>query len=212
MKLDKDIIIIDIEGTGLNGMKYSVCELGAVRLNTDGEEVSHFHSDQYIRPLEDKFLPEAMATHGISWKTLQKAPTFEQVIAVFEAWCKEHGDDFILASWGIIYDITFMQCQYHKTSRKWPFSYRYLDIRSLAKWETLKLGLVDDFNLMGYMDIWDIDQGDDVLHSAIGDVRMTVRLFQKLMNISTTPKDKSIHEIVRDQKCRDYYDIQGAEW
>jgi DNA polymerase III epsilon subunit-like protein len=200
MKLDKDMIIVDIETTGRHGMLYSVCEIGAAKVDRDLNVYDAFHSSKYIKPLEAKFLEESMNTHGITKELLVDAPGFEEVINEFIEWTGPKGE-CALASWGIAFDFPFMQCQFYKLHKRWPFHYRYFDLRTVFKWEAILKGDYERRSLKDYCDLYEVKYDKDEYHTAIGDVKMTVALFKKLKEIK---EQESAHQASLEVKLRDY--------
>ena len=200
--LNKPLIILDIETTGLNGMKYSVCELAAIKLDEDLNEVGRYHSEKYIKPLEENYLKQSMKTHGISKKTLEKAPGFETVINDFITWTDKGESE--LSSWGIAFDFPFMQCQFYKIHEKWPFDYRYFDLRTVVRYESAWKGHIGKLSLKDYCDIYEIEYNPKNYHSALGDVEMEVSLFKKVKE-EREMQYKEAHVLQQKLKDYDYY-------
>jgi len=204
---EKPIIVLDIETTGLNGMMYSVCELAAMKLDEKLNKVDQFHTEKYIKPFEEKYLKEAMETHGINKEILDKAPGFESIINDFIEWCGPKGESE-LSSWGISFDFPFMQCQFYKMHKRWPFDYRYFDLRTVVKYEAAWKGYKSKLSLRDYCDIYKVEYDLKQYHTAIGDVEMEVNLFKKVKE----ERDKlyeqlySLQQQLRDHDYHKYMD------
>lgn len=81
------IIVIDTETTGFQGQAHTcIVEVGAVLLDTAGQEVSCFSS--LVRPTKpwDERMQGALDIHGLTWSELQEAPTSDAVWRAFMAW------------------------------------------------------------------------------------------------------------------------------
>lgn len=187
--LDKDLIIIDIETTGVDnpvyGMKYSACELAAVKMSRNLDVYEEFYTYDYIRPIEDphdkkSYMKAAMETHKISKEKLINAPEFKDVIVKFEDWVGEDKEKYQLCSWGDSFDFPYLQVQYYKIGRKWPFQYRYFDLRSVFQWEKMKLGCNDDYSLRDYCREYGITVSEKDYHTARGDVYLLVKLLHSI--------------------------------
>lgn len=200
MKLDKDMIVIDIETTGRHGMLYSVCEIGAAKIDRDFNVYETFKTDQYVKPLEAKFLSESMNTHGITKDVLVNAPGFEEIINDFIKWTGPRGE-YALASWGIAFDFPFMQCQFFKLHKRWPFHYRYFDLRTVFKWEAMLQGDYERRSLIDYCDLYSVEYDKEKYHTAMGDVEMTISLFKKLKE---RKESDSGYQANLSRKLRDY--------
>ena len=187
--LDKDLIIVDIETTGVDeniyGMKYSVCEMAAVKMDKNLNVYEEFYTYDYIRPLEDpndkkSYMKEAMETHKIPVEKLITAPLFKDVMDRFEFWVGDDKKDYQLCSWGDAFDFPFLQTQYYKIGRTWPFHYRYFDLRSVFQWEKMKLGCNKEYNLRDYCLEYGITVSEKDYHTARGDVYLLVKLLHAI--------------------------------
>jgi len=179
MKLPNKYIAIDIETSDSEGDIGDVIQIGAVIINEDlsaGPEWSI-----YLKPTSPHRNPKAMEVNKISEETLAEAMTADQCLDIFESWCKQHaGKRPLLAAWGTYFDVSFMRQFYKKIGRHWPFSYRCLDLKTIAIWEVSKrggdtaAGGVDTFlNLLGL-------EFEGTAHDALDDIKNTVRIIQNL--------------------------------
>ena len=77
----KNIVVFDVETTGLNEEEHSVVDLGAVFLRKETfETVDTFSTPKYIRPQTNKFFEAAMEINKIDVKNLFTAPPFNDVM------------------------------------------------------------------------------------------------------------------------------------
>jgi DNA polymerase III epsilon subunit-like protein len=136
MKLPKKLLAIDLECTGTDARVYDVIQIGAVVVGEKWTIDAEFTS--YICPLSDARDSEAMRVNGISEETLAAAPEYGLVLDRYEEFAKKVGMPAILAAWGAYFDIPFSQAYYRRVSRKWPFQWRCVDLKSIAMWELAK--------------------------------------------------------------------------
>jgi DNA polymerase III epsilon subunit-like protein len=99
------IVVIDTETTGFLGHDWArVIELGAVLIDTDGQEVGCFES--LVRPdILDERAAGALAVNHIDPASLADAPTTAEVTALFREWC---GDNWTTA-YNVGFDRSFIE-------------------------------------------------------------------------------------------------------
>ncbi len=175
MKLPNKYIAIDIETTDSDHKKGDVIQIGAVVLNEDlsiGETFS-----TYIRPIKGYRNPDAMNVNKISEEILANAPTYNEALEKFENFALSISNKPLLAAWGTYFDVTFMREWYKWLERKWPFSYRCLDLKSIAVWEAAKLGESDSGGVSGFIErTGQTFEGNP--HDGLDDILNTVKIIQ----------------------------------
>ncbi len=121
----KDVLVLDIEATGLDFTKHELIQLAGVLLDKKTlKEKKHFNS--YIRPSHwNNREKEAMAVNNITWDTLKDAPSLKTVLKKFE---KTFGTDVILAPYGTILDTLMLRISYRKSAMKYKFDYHVFDV------------------------------------------------------------------------------------
>ena len=77
MKLDRPLIVFDIESTGVNPRQDRIIELAAVKLHPDGAEDGHTWLLNPTIPIP----PETTAIHGITDDIVKDCPTFAEAAA-----------------------------------------------------------------------------------------------------------------------------------
>src|SRR5688572_13503399 len=109
---NKDLLLFDIECTGVDFRKHEIIQLAAILLDKKTlKQKKSFNS--FIRPKRWRNRePEAMAVNNISWEQVKGAPALRSVLQKFQA---KFGHDVILAQYGGIIDITFMQEAYRQS-------------------------------------------------------------------------------------------------
>jgi DNA polymerase-3 subunit alpha (Gram-positive type) len=95
---DADIVVVDLETTGLVPIRDQILEIGAVRIAPDGAEQDSFHT--MVR-FDGPIPPEVAALTGIRPEMLQGAPTAEEALARFWQFVRQsalaaHNADFDL--------------------------------------------------------------------------------------------------------------------
>src|SRR5574344_1080752 len=77
LKIDRPLIVFDIESTGVNAREDRIIELAAIRLDPDGTETSKCWLLNPTIPIP----PETTAIHGITDAIVAKCPTFADAAA-----------------------------------------------------------------------------------------------------------------------------------
>lgn len=134
----KPIVNIDLECTASERELGSICEIGAVLLDKESLEIKAEFS-YLVRPYKKYFEQKAMETHKISLEDLWKAPHIEEVLDSFQLWivkytCKNERS-VCLSSWGAYFDIPYLIEAYNFLQREYPFDYKNIDIKGIARWE-----------------------------------------------------------------------------
>jgi DNA polymerase III epsilon subunit-like protein len=121
----KDILLIDLEGTGLDIHKHDIIQIAAVLLDKNTlEEKKHFVT--YVQPKDWSARDaESMAINKLELDDLENAPTIDVVLKQVE---EAMGTDVTIANYGGIYDINFLQEAYKKCLRTYPFDYHVFNI------------------------------------------------------------------------------------
>lgn len=74
LKLDRPLVVFDIESTGVNVLQDRIIELAAVRVEPDGTETARCWLLNPERPIP----PETTAIHGITDEMVRDCPTFRE--------------------------------------------------------------------------------------------------------------------------------------
>ncbi len=136
MGMPKDLVLFDLEATGTDVAVYDLAQIGAVKLCGNCLRVYDEFST-LARPLSDEYDERAMAVHGIPWEELQKALPLEEALAAIEEWLGPNPKEYLPASWGS-WDVWFLMGTYGKTKRRYPFTGKSLDVKSIVYWEYAK--------------------------------------------------------------------------
>lgn len=179
MKLPFKIVALDLETTDVDFNAGEIIQIGAVILNEDLEITNSYA--ECLKPLKIHRDPEAMAVNKISEETLQSAPHPMVVFSEFEKFATEGtGEEHpILAAWGTHFDVTFLREEYKQLGRPYPFSYRCIDLKSIAIWELAKRGQSLSGGVSKFLEALGLSfEGSE--HDGLDDIKNVVRILQKL--------------------------------
>lgn len=127
----QNILVIDVETTGLNPSRHACIEVGAVLLNTELVPIGEFTS--MVAPWAGAEIVErALAVSGISRDAFLNARRFSEVIEDFDiTFCKK-GEMPIIAGWNVWFDVSFIRNLYERANLAWPFGHRFVDVQSVS--------------------------------------------------------------------------------
>lgn len=183
MKFSNKYIAIDIETTDTDSAKGDIIQIGAVSINEECAIIGDFST--YIKPMSEHRNQKAMAVNEISEAMLFDAPRLDHVLTMFEDWSFQIGPRPILAAWGSYFDIPFLEAMYARIGRRYPFSYKNLDLKTIAIWEAAKSdvdisALPKGSGVVGFLDMLGLEfQGYQ--HDALDDIKNTMRIIQTLI-------------------------------
>jgi len=128
MNFKKDILLVDLETTGLNADTHEIIQLAAVLLDKKTLlEKESFNT--YVRPISwAKRNRQSMAINKIIWDQVKDAPSLKKVMDDFE---KLFGINVVLAHYGGPVDTDFLRAAYKKIGKKFLFDYHYFNIWAL---------------------------------------------------------------------------------
>ena len=126
---NKDLLLFDIEATGINVTKHEVIQLAAILLDKKTlKEKKRF--DMCIKPKRwANREREAMAVNNITWDKLKDAKDAKTVLRTF---IKTFGPDVIPATYGGNLDIIFFPAMFRDAGLKYPFDYHTYNFWPLA--------------------------------------------------------------------------------
>lgn len=181
----RDLVVFDIESTGLNMACTEIIQIAGIRLNKNTlEEVSRFSS--YIQPKHwDNWLPEAMEVNKISTEALRSAPLSEQILADFEKHFPP--SEVLLTAYNAWFDMGWIRQAYENLGKRSPYEFHCFDIWGLAYlyWgsgprtkinpkKPIGFGLSDMADLLGITTA-------GTFHDAITDVEVEAEVLRRLM-------------------------------
>ena len=85
LKLDRPLVVFDIESTGVNSRLDRIIELAAIRIEPDGTETERC----WLLNPEVRIPPETTAIHGITDEMVRDCPTFRDAAADIELFFRD---------------------------------------------------------------------------------------------------------------------------
>jgi DNA polymerase III epsilon subunit-like protein len=186
------LLFIDTETGGLDPTAHSILSLGAV-LWRDGSIVDTL--ELFIAEETSVVDQEAMAVNAIDLRWLRAhgvRPT--EAVVRFQRFLEQHTPRAIpskqvLAGHNVAFDVAFLRRLYKLAGqeRSWSFSHRLLDTASIVQYlivaGLLPLQGASSDEVFRYFGI-ELERGKR--HTALGDARATVILFEKLLLVLRT--------------------------
>ena len=184
MDFNKDLLLIDIEATGLDAQKHEIIQLAGILLDKKTlKEKEAFSS--FIKPARWKNRdPESMAVNKITWEQLKDAPDLKSTLEKFN---KTFGREVILSYYVGIMDVTFLQAAYKRAKMEWPFDYHTFNVwGAFYTFLALKNRLKNKkdfggFNLGDLVKRFKIKVDKAQLHDALVDCRVEAEVLRKVV-------------------------------
>jgi DNA polymerase III subunit epsilon len=124
-----DILVVDVETTGLDPNQHACIEIGAVLLDYACQFKGSFRA--LVPPLPGKLIDEeAMNIHGYSLEDCATGISPAEAITDFNSRYDVNPTP-IIAGWNVSCDVAFLQEMYKHSNLQWPFGHRFLDIQSI---------------------------------------------------------------------------------
>ncbi len=125
----KDLLVMDIETTGLDFRKHEIIQIAGVLLDKKTlKEKKRFES--FIKPKRwAKRDPQSMKITSITWEMLKGAPDLKTVLKQFE---KTFGTQITIAPYGTILDTLMLRVAYKECNLQYKFDYHVFDIWPLV--------------------------------------------------------------------------------
>lgn len=192
-------LVIDLEMTGGDPSWHEIISIGAVLYTEEWTELGRYKSLVYPEN-EEAFSKPSEEVHGISLQDLEDAPMLDDVLPEFEEWilgCRHLKPDPIdnsrllkhtmISGLGIVNDYAFLKAAYGITNRRWPFSYRLLDMQTLTHtlfpiFGAAGIATPSRQSLEAIAGFFGLERESDE-HDALEDAVLTGRCFQGLMKM-----------------------------
>ncbi len=126
MNFYKDLLLVDLETTGLDSFRQEIIQLSAVLLDKKTlNEKAVFNA--YIKPLKWQLRDrESMRINGVKKEWLNAAPPLKDVLKEFNK--QFNPQRVILSYYGGPVDMDFLRAAYYKHNLKWQFDYHYFNL------------------------------------------------------------------------------------
>lgn len=182
---NKDLLMFDLEATGINVTKHEVIQIAGIVLDKKTlKQKKSFTS--YIKPTNWKQREaEAMAVNNISWGQLKSAPSLKTVLQKFN---RTFGHNVIPATYGGNLDIVFLPAAYRSAGMKYPFEYHTFNMWPLCYTYMAKRKLLKNkrrfvgFSLEDLGDHLGVKRSSD-RHDALGDCQYQAAILRKLLKV-----------------------------
>lgn len=126
------MIVLDVEGTGLDPEKHSIVSIGALDLD---DPTNQFYEECQVwdgAAIED----EALAINGFAREEItgqgSGKQTEAELIASFVAWALDRPRDRTLAAQNVTFDRLFVEAACKRAGIECPFAHRTIDVHTLV--------------------------------------------------------------------------------
>ncbi len=190
MKLDRGLLVLDVETTGTDPETSSIIQIGVIRLSNELDYIASFQC--YVKPYTSEWTEQSQKIHNLSKEFLQeKGLDIKTALEELEKFVMYKFKDYYIAQWSSSFDISMLKSAYKKayegTDVKFPYSYRAYDIASFVRLYLASLNLLPRkrVSLKDCAEILKIDVDNSNLHDALYDASLTSDILIKA--------SKSIH-------------------
>jgi len=195
-------LVMDLEMTGNDPGWHEIIQIGAVLFDDDWTEKGEYLQNVYPEN-EEAFSSSSEEVHGLSLQELEDAPMVHEVLPEFENWIRKslgrrgyahadfgHGKDLIdviICGQSVVNDINFLRFAYLDDNRRWPFSYKMIDLHTTSYLvfrmmernghrvpRRLSLGAISEY--------FGLERETDT-HNALEDSRLTAACFLEFFKI-----------------------------
>lgn len=183
---NKDIVLVDLEATGLDVSKHEIIQLAAVLLDKKTLRIKSKYSS-FVKPLRWKNRdPEAMKVNRIAYDSVKSAPALKLVLKEFVS--KFPPSKVIFAYYGGPVDPDFMRAGFKKSGMQFSYDYHFFNIWGLfytffaLKGKLTNRKRFSGFSLEDAMDYFKIksDSRHDALEDAIIEAKILENIVKKL--------------------------------
>ena len=169
------IALIDVETTGLNPDHHEIIEIGCVVFDSETFEIAHTFESK-VKPLYPlRADPKAVQVNGYNINEWKDAPSLYEAMSRLAPLTR----DATFCAHNVCFDNSFITRAYDKTSFPMTFSYRKLDIFTLA-WSKIPHDKLASWSLKNICIYLNIEPEPDV-HSALNGAMKAYEVYKKLM-------------------------------
>jgi DNA polymerase III epsilon subunit-like protein len=183
--LPKDLLLVDLETSGLDPAVHDMIQIGAVLLDKKTlKEKKAFSS--FVKPVNwKKRMEESMQINKIDYSQLKDAPNSLEVLNDLT----ELADPkkVILSYYVGTLDIDFLKATFKRNKQNFPFDYHFLNIWGIFLAYAYKHGLMTNkkqfakFGLEDLIKHFKIDIPEESLHDALVDCRVEAEILRRIM-------------------------------
>lgn len=180
LNLDRDLIIVDVETTGVCPKKSSVIQIGAVKFSKEGQ--LHDTFNVYIKPYKPEWTYNAEKIHKISKSYLDKNGINVKIgIGNFVSWANSISKKFYIGQWSCGFDTSMLKSAFEYSRIEYPFSYRAYDIASIVRFYLAMKGSKPE-GLIRCAKSLKIDTKDITQHNAEDDAKLAGMCLKKVVD------------------------------
>ncbi len=188
-------LVIDLEMSGPDPDYHDIIQLSAIFTDLKWNSIDEY--DTLIYPDNpDAFSVYAEEVHGINIHELEDAPTMDEALEDFTRWVKGHFStkndnvlrNVVCAGHTVYNDVAFLRSAYVRHHLSWPFSYKILDLVSIAHFANRMLRAngyetPSSYSLDSIAEYFDIErEGEN--HDALEDAKITLECFKGYFDIA----------------------------
>lgn len=134
LRLDRNLIIFDLETSGIDVETSSVIQIGACKFHKSGDLSSKETFNIYIKPYASGWNKEAEGIHGLSLDFLEEnGVSLRRALKRFVGWIDSNNSNFYFAHWGATFDMNMIMNAFATASHNFKFSHRSYDIASITR-------------------------------------------------------------------------------
>jgi len=124
------MIILDVEGSGIDPNKHSILSIGALDLD---EPTNQFYDECRVWDGAD-ISDEALLINGFTKEqaTDPGTKTEAELIAAFIAWATDRPKNRTLAAQNVAFDKAFVEAACNRAGIEFPFAHRTIDVHTLT--------------------------------------------------------------------------------
>lgn len=171
-----DLIITDIETTGLNPIKHEIIEIGAVRIKSDSLiEIADFSVK--IKPTNlDVADPESLDL--IDFVNIDWTNSKNLLVAIKDF--NKFAENGLLAGWNFSFDWSFLSRYFYSNNVAELFDYHRIDLMSIAYDFSKRIKSIETggISLRKFAKFFEIDFPET--HSALADAKLTAEVYRRI--------------------------------
>jgi DNA polymerase III epsilon subunit-like protein len=191
MKLDRGLLVLDVETTGTNPETSSIIQIGVIKLSNNLDFVDSFSC--FVKPYTDEWSEEAFNVHRISKDFLNEegnAHNIQTALELLEKFVDYKFRDYYIAQWSSSFDIAMLRSAYNKAytdvkDAKFPYAYRVFDIASFVRLYLASLEILPKkrVSLKDCAEILKLEVDRSQLHNASYDALLTSQVLMTVSDI-----------------------------
>ena len=175
-----------MEATGLDSQKHEIIQFARVVVDAVAKKiVPGLTLARYVKVTRwEQRDPQAMEVNGITLATLE-AEGLEPAQALDEFCFGIDWNNTVLAAWGIDFESKYLEAAFKQASKSPPYHYKTIDVRSIAHYPMVKLGLTDYLGLEGACEYYGVPFDQNEAHDALYDATKTAEIAVILLQMGS---------------------------